>query len=221
MQDIELILDYPANLALGLKEGTIDLALMPVAVLPEIPSAKMVSNYGIGSDGDVASVCIFSRVPMEEIDTIYLDYQSRSSVRLAQLLLEKYWKKKVLLLPATANYIDQINGNSAGVIIGDRALEQRKKFEYIYDLSGAWKSYSGLPFIFAAWISAKNLPGTFLDAFDAANAKGLNYLDEVVAANPYPHYSLKKYYTENIKYHLHGRLREGMACFLEEITKPQ
>ncbi len=218
MNDIELILDYPANLAKSLQEGSIDLALMPVAAMPDIPGSKIVSDYGIGAEGDVASVCIFSQVPMEEIETVYMDYQSRSSVRLAQLLLEKHWKKNVEYKPANEHYIEYINGKNAGVIIGDRALQQRPNFEYIYDLAGAWKDYTGLPFIFAGWIATKELPADFLQAFNEANAAGLDHIDEVVAANPFPYYSLKKYYTENIHYHLDGRKREGLELFLKEIT---
>ena len=94
MNDMELLLNYPSQLAKSLKEGSIDMALLPVAAMHEIPGARIVSDYGIASDGNVASVAIFSQVPMEEIKTVYLDYQSRSSVRLAQLLLEKHWKKQ-------------------------------------------------------------------------------------------------------------------------------
>ncbi len=122
MNDIELVADYPANVAGALQRGDIDLALLPIAAIPTIPGANIVSDYGIAADGNVASVCIFSMVPMEEIETVYLDYQSRTSVRLAQLLLEKLWKKTVVFKPATENYIDYINGTTAGIIIGDRAL---------------------------------------------------------------------------------------------------
>ena len=84
MNQIELTEDYPSNVAQQLREGSIDVALLPVAVMPTIPGARIVSDYGIAADGDVASVSIFSQVPMEEIETVYLDYQSRTSVRLAQ-----------------------------------------------------------------------------------------------------------------------------------------
>jgi chorismate dehydratase len=217
-KDIDLILDYPANLAQSLQAGTIDLALMPVAAMPGIPGAQMVSDYGIGADGDVASVCLFSQVPLEEIKTVYLDYQSRSSVRLAQLLLEKHWKKEVVYKQATEHYIDYINGANAGVIIGDRALQQRLNFEYIYDLSGAWKGYTGLPFIFAGWIATRPLPQDFLAAFNEANGVGLEHIPEVVAANPFPYYSLELYYTQNIRYRLDSRMREGLELFLNEIA---
>lgn len=217
MNEIELLLDYPANLAASLQDGSIDMALLPVAAMPFVPGAHIVSDYGIGADGTVASVCIFSQVPMEEIETVYLDYQSRSSVRLARLLLEKHWKKEVVLQPAPEHYIDLIGGTTAGVIIGDRALEQRPNFKYIYDLAEGWKAYTGLAFIFAAWIANKPLPEQFVQAFNAANAEGLKHIDEVVAANPFPAYDLKTYYTENIHYYLDEEKKKGLARFLQEI----
>ncbi len=218
MEDIELLLDYPANLATSLMEDRIDVALLPVAAMPGIPGARRVSDYGIAADGDVASVALFSKVPLEEIETVYLDYQSRSSVRLVTLLLKDYWKKEVALVPAPEDYITHIKGTTAGVIIGDRALEQRHNFTYIYDLAHTWKDWTGLPFVFAAWVANKDLPQDFIDRFNAANAEGLNHIDDIVAANPFPHYDLQTYYRHNIHYHLDAQKLMGLEAFLELIS---
>lgn len=217
INEIDIILDYPSRLAKNLQDGTIDIALLPVAAMPGINGAHIVSDYGIAAHGNVVSVAIFSQAPMEDITTVYLDYQSRTSVRLAQLLLEKHWKKQVIFKPAAENFIDYINGTNAGVIIGDRALEQLHNFEYVYDLSAAWKSFTGLDFIFAAWVANKPLPEDFKARFNAANADGLRHLDKVIAANPFPYYDLHTYYTENIKFYLDNQKKEGLAKFLELI----
>lgn len=218
MEEIDLLLDYPANLAQALLEDKIDMALMPVAAMPGIPGARIVADYGIAADGEVASVSLFSKVPLDEIEAVYLDYQSRSSVRLATLLLKEYWKKEVKLLPAPEDYIEQIKGTTAGVIIGDRALEQRHNFSYIYDLAQAWKEWTGRPFVFAAWIANKELSADFLKRFNAANAEGLRHIKEVVAANPYPHYDLDTYYRLNIHYHLDAGKLQGLETFLSLIA---
>ena len=217
MNDIEIIVDYPSQLAKSLHEGSIDIALLPVAAIPGINGANIVSDYGIAADGKVVSVAIFSQVPIEEIKTVYLDYQSRTSVRLAQLLLEHYWKIQVEYKPASENYIDYINGTNAGVIIGDRALKQLSNFEYVYDLSAAWKAYTGLDFVFAAWVANKELPADFKKRFNEANAAGLKHLDAVIAENPFPYYDLRTYYTENIKFYLDDEKKKGLAKFLEMI----
>lgn len=217
MDEIELILDYPSNLAKRLRDGSIDMALLPVAAIPEVPGARIVGNYGIAADAEVASVGLFSEVPMEAIESVYLDYQSRTSVRLAQLLLEKYWNRPVELIPAPADYISKIQGSRAGVIIGDRALENRSEFRYYYDLAEAWKAWTGLHFIFAAWVANKDLPKDFLDRFDAANAEGLKHIDDVVAKHPFPAYDLQTYFRKNIQYRLDTEERAGLQRFFREI----
>lgn len=215
MNEIVLSLEYPSELARKLKNNEIDMALLPVAAMKEIDGARIVSDYGIAADGKVASVCIYSQVPMEEIEVVYLDYQSRTSVKLAQILLGKFWNKKVEFKQAPENYIEYINGTTAGVIIGDRALKQLTNFEYIYDLADAWKSFTGLPFVFAAWIANKDLPDTFIERFNAANAEGLNHIKEVVTANYFPYYDLNKYYKENIIYFIDEEKKKGLKQFLE------
>ncbi len=215
--EIELIVDYPSQLAKKLQENIIDLALVPVAAIPSIKNAQIVSDYGIASDGNVVSVALFSHVPVNEIKQVYLDYQSRTSVRLAQLLLEQYWNIKVNYLPAGENYIDYINGTNAGVIIGDRALKQLHNFGYIYDLSAAWKAHTGLGFIFAAWVANKEIPVDFTTRFNAANAEGLNHLGEIIAENSFPYYDLHTYYTQNIRFLLDEDKKKGLAKFLELI----
>jgi chorismate dehydratase len=215
---IELTLAYPAQLAQQLREGQVDVALMPIAALQEIEGARIVSDYGIAADGNVVSVALFSQTPIDQIDTVILDYQSRTSVRLTQLLFVEYWKKEVRFVPAEADFINEIKENTAAVIIGDRALAQLPRFKYNYDLSAAWKSLTGLPFVFAAWVSNKDLPKDFLAEFNEANALGLAHLDEIAIANNVPYYSLKTYYNDNICYKLDEAKKKGLALFLEKIS---
>lgn len=215
--ELELSVDYPAILAQKLKAQEIDIALLPVAAMSSIGGARIVADYGIAADGNVASVAIFSKVPMEQIDTVYLDYQSRTSVMLAQVLLKYHWKKKVVFKQTQEGYIKDIHDATAGVIIGDRALEQLDNFEYVYDLAEEWKNYTGLPFVFAAWVSNKDLPENFIKSFNEANAVGLDHIDKIAEVTIFPHYDLKKYYTEHIKYKIDEDKKKGLDKFLELI----
>src|SRR4029079_4288623 len=183
-KEIVLIEDYPSKIAQMLVDDQIDIGLVPVATTLRLKEWFIHSNYCIGSDGAVASVCIFSDVPMEAIKCVYLDYQSKTSVNLAKILLKEYWKKDVEFIDATGeDFREQIKGGTAGVVIGDRALEQRKSSKYIYDLGEAWKEHTGLPFVFAAWISNKKLPQNFAAAFNEANAQGLQSIEDVISEN--------------------------------------
>jgi len=219
MDRIELVKDYPAKIAQDLIDGKIDMGLVPVVIAPFLKEAHFVSNFCIGAEGPVASVCIFSEVPMEQIEKVYLDYQSRTSVQLARILLSQYWKKEVEFITAHEGFIDHIKGTTAGVIIGDRALAVYAKFAYVYDLAENWINHTGLPFVFATWIANKPIPAEFMEAFDAANAYGLQRLDEVIASIPKAEivYDLDKYYRENISYDLTPKKREGLALFLKSL----
>jgi chorismate dehydratase len=111
-------------------------------------------------------------------------------------------------------FIHRISGKTAGLVIGDRALEQRLKHPYIYDLGEAWKNFSGLGFVFAAWISNKKIDPLFLDHFNAANEFGLKHLPEIINENPYPHFDLHDYYTQYISYFINNEKRKGLDLFL-------
>lgn len=219
-EQIELIEDYPAKIAEMLLNGLVDVALVPVSIIPLMKEYSIITDFCIASNGPVASVGLFSEVPVEKIEKVYLDYQSRTSVRLAKILLKEYWKKEVRFIDATSDeFQKKIIGTTAGVIIGDRALEQRLKSKYIYDLGEAWKNHTGLPFVFAAWVSNKKLPGDFVTQFNEANAFGVQHFNEVIAENPYTIIDLRKYYTECISYKLDEDKKRGMKLFLEKLPQ--
>lgn len=217
MDRIDLIEDYPSRVAAMLLNDEIDIGLVPVAIIPRLKEAQILTDYCIGTEGEVASVALFSEVPVTAITRVLLDYQSRTSVNLAKILLKEYWKQAPELEDAREDFRTQICGTTAGIVIGDRALEQRKISTFTYDLGTAWRTHTQLPFVFAAWVANKPLGEDFADAFNLANGYGIRHIDEVVAENPYPVYDLKKYYTENISYILTDEKRKGLALFLEKL----
>ncbi len=215
--EIDLVMDYPANVAKMLLDDQIDIGLVPVATIPRLATWQIVADYGIACDGEVASVCLFSDVPMEEITTVLLDYQSRTSVRLARILMKEFWKISPNLVNTRDDFRGQINGTTAGIVIGDRALEQRRDSAYVFDLGQAWKEMTGLPFVYAAWISNKEIPPEFKRKFNEANRYGLERLNEVIAQHPYQTYDLLKYYKEDVSYYIDEKKMEGLNLFLNYL----
>ena len=218
LQEIDLQEDYPSRIADKLISNELDVGLIPVAAVLRMDDWEIISGYCIGSNGPVASVCLLSEVPVEKIEKVLLDYQSKTSISLAKVLLKEYWKKEVEFIDATGEeFRNEIKGTTAGVVIGDRAFQQRLKSTYIYDLGEAWQKHTGLPFVYAAWIANKKLPEDFIQQFDEANGVGLNHINEVVAENPYTLFDLKEYYTSCISYELDERKMQGLQLFLEKL----
>ncbi|MEO5944066.1 MAG: menaquinone biosynthesis protein [Ferruginibacter sp.] len=216
--EIELIFEYPAKVAAMLLDHQIDIGLIPVAVIPKLKEHFIISDYCIGASGKVASVCLFSDVPINEITHILMDYQSRTSAALLKVLLKEHWKIEPVLIDTKENYQQDIKGTTAGLVIGDRALQQRKHSPYIYDLAEEWEKMTGLPFVFAAWVSNKKLSTDFIENFNKATSEGMQHIDEIVDANAFEAYSLKTYYTENIDYRLDTGKREALDLFLKKLA---
>jgi chorismate dehydratase len=152
---------------------------------------------------------------MEEITEVLLDYQSRTSVALLKILLKHHWKIHPLLTAAENNFREQIGDTTAGLVIGDRAFEQRLQSKYIYDLGEAWVEMTGKPFVFAAWVSNKQFDEAFHEKFNAAIGAGFDHLDIIVAQNPYKPFDLKAYYTQNISYGLDDAKKNALQHFLQ------
>jgi len=219
MQDgIDLVLDYPARIANMLLNDKADIGLVPVATLPAMKEYHIISDYCIGCDGEVASVCLFSEVPIAEIENVILDYQSRTSVALFKILLKKHWNISPAIFQGSPGYEERIQGTIAGLVIGDRALVQRKRSKYIYDLGSAWKQMTGLPFVFAAWVCNKKLSPQFIELFNAATGAGFDHLEKIVTAHRSDTYDLHEYYTKNIDYRLDDKKRQGLKLFLDLLS---
>ena len=218
MQDeVELILDYPSSIAGMLLEDEIDLGLVPVAIIPRLRESHIISDYCIGADGEVGSVLLASDVPIHHIQNILLDYQSRTSVILAQVLAEKYWKITPQFHDTRENYESIIGGTTAGIIIGDRTFALKSKFKYIYDLAHEWKLFTNLPFVFACWVANKDIDRSFVKRFNEALRFGLMNSETVVAEfkkESGAEFDVKDYLENKISYAFDERKKFAMELFL-------
>ena len=217
--NFDLSLDIPSVCAQKLRSGEVDLALAPVAVIPDLPQAYIVSNYCIGAVGKVKTVCIFSEKPLHEIRRIFLDFHSRSSVALTRLLCERFWKITPELIPASQGYENQIVGDTAGVIIGDRTIGLEGKYPFVYDLGEAWLEWTGLPFVFAAWISVNPIHPELIERFNAALQLGIDHLPELVKILPtMENFDIESYFRKNISYNLDDAKWQGLNKFLNLLA---
>lgn len=219
-ESVELELDTPSDCAKKLACGEVGLGLVPVAIIPELDNPQIISNYCIGADGPVESVCLFSDVPINKIESVLLDYQSRTSVQLVQYLAQKKWRISPEWINGEDGFEKNIKGTTAGVVIGDRAFPLLEKFKYVMDLSSEWKEQTSLPFVFACWVSNKELEIEFVDAFNEALAEGLSNKEKSIAemadAN---HTDLVRYVKSVIRYNLDEKKRQAMKLFLDWMSK--
>ncbi len=212
--------DTPAICAQKLIENHVDIGLIPVASIPGIEKPQIITDFCIGSLREIDSVLLVSEVELSKVKNIYLDYQSRTSVLLTKILADKFWKISPRWVEADTGYEKTIGGQTAGVIIGDRALVVNKsKYKHTLDLSSQWYNYTGLPFVFACWVTNKPLGLIFLDEFDKAVELGVrnkkHYLDQLKHKPEYRHIDLYDYILNKVNYTLDKPKIEAMKLFLK------
>lgn len=211
---IDLSLDIPSECAAKVISGEVDLGLMPVAAIPFVPNANIVADYCIGSDGAVNSVFIFSDVPVAEIKTLRLDAHSRTSNNLAKVLLKFHWKLGVEFTTDPTVKTDAI------VLIGDRTFGKKEDFAFVYDMGEEWKNFTGLPFMYAAWVANKEISQEFKTEFNAALKFGLAHRSEVLKDLPQiPNFDLEDYLYHKLQFDVTDDRKKAMNLFLAYIEQ--
>jgi cyclic dehypoxanthinyl futalosine synthase len=226
--DVELDTALPAEVARRVAEDETDLALMPVAAAATIGDLRLVRGMGICARGKVRSVVIVSERPLEELTHVSLDLSSRTSVVLARLVIRHRLggKEPKYVGRTAAEAIASIGGTTGAVVIGDPALRIEGKPAYTLDLAEAWREWTGLPFVFAAWFGR---PGALDAAQEAiiqkAKVDGMARRDEIAdgwaRANGRDELlaSYRSYVHDSIRYDLGDEEAQALARFYEEAAK--
>ena len=174
----ELSMDLPSRLADRLATGDLDVALIPsVEYLRGVARGyEILPGFAIAARGAVRSVKLFSRVPFDRIDRLALDEGSRTSQALARVWLDaKHGIRPSQIEPLPMGVSALESTADAILVIGDRAMKVPDgPFHEVVDLAEAWKSLTGLPFVFALWVvrpgvDLENLP----EALASSRADGL------------------------------------------------
>lgn len=215
---INISLDVPSECAQKLCEGKVDIGLIPVAKINDVPNATIISEYCIGAVGAVKTVLLMSQVPLEEIHEVFLDSESRTSVNLVKVLAKHYWKKNWQWQQAPKTF-PIANMHQSIVLIGDKTSQHRKDYPYIYDLAEIWFEFTRKPFVFAVWVANTKLPDKFIKSFNSALSFGLYNIDSAldVYAQDSQREELKDYLTNYISYDLDLKKKEGMDLFLKYL----
>lgn len=219
---IDIEFDHPSGVAQKLISGQADIGLVPVAAIPEIKSASIVGNYCIGTRGTVRTVMLMSNSPLNEIETMWLDYRSVTSVNLARVLARDLWKKDFRWEnPGSGFNYSEIKDGEGIVIIGDQCFEMENRFVYTYDLGEAWLALTGLPFVFACWVAVYSPDAQFISIFNKSIESGIKEtsraISEMNTLSAISNEQLEVYLKENIDYRLDEKKREAMNLFLEKM----
>jgi chorismate dehydratase len=219
---IDIEFDHPSGVAAKLASGRADIGLVPVAAISTLKNPVIVGNHCIGTNGRVRTVMLMSNSPIGEIETLWLDHRSVTSVNLARVLAREYWQRKFRWeSPGEAFDYSAIKSREGIVIIGDQCFQMENRFAYSYDLAEAWHSLTGLPFVFACWVAVNSPDRKFIAIFDESIAIGIENRERAIAEmntlESVTNEELATYLNVNIDYRFDSQKRDAMKLFLEKI----
>ena len=215
----EIVYALPSRLADGLADGSLDVALIPSVEVFQNPTYSIISDACIGCRGAVLSVKLFSRVAIEDIQSVALDEGSRTSAALIQILLSEQYgiRPQLTALPIGATVED--TKADAVLLIGDRAIHSPPgPFRVVWDLGDRWSQWSSLPFVFAMWTARAGVGHAGLEqAFSAARDAGVANLADIAqreaASLGLTEPQCFDYLNTNLHFYLGEQERQGLELF--------
>ena len=181
---VTLVTGSPASLADQLREGELDLAMIPsVEYLRDAEQYRLIPGIAVASRGPVDTVLLASHLPLAEVESIAVDVRSRTSVALLQILFGEVLPWNVFMEITDPNPIKMLKNHDAALIIGDPAFGLRSTYPdlQIYDLSEQWFTKTQKTFVHAV-VAARNethLDQGFLVTLQEAKTEGLSQIESI------------------------------------------
>lgn len=216
----EVVFAVPSELAKMLQRDELDAALVSVTEVLLNDRYDILDGTAIASLGEVKSVLLAHRKPIEEAKEIFCDTASLTSVNLLRVLLAERGLKPEFK-PLTS--YDHKSLPDYALLIGDPALDLvfSPHEHELFDLGAAWYEMTSLPFVFAVWALRRGMENASLRRqLTEARQFGLDTLDHIIRSRTeYTEDFRKDYFGWHIHYHLGSDEKRGMAKFIELMRK--
>lgn len=215
----DLVLQVPSRLADDLAAGLLDVALIPSVEALSDPDYEIVSDACVAARGAVMSVKLYFRVPPGDVRTLALDEGSRTSAALSRILLAERYGVEPRTVPFPLGRATTEIHADAVLMIGDRAMHApEERFLAEWDLGAEWYRWTGLPFVFAMWVTREGVElGEIETALSAARDRGVSRLEQIAAREAAGLQLSETVAARYLKHNLHFRLgsaeRQGLKLF--------
>ncbi len=214
--------DVPSVCAELLLRGDIDLGLVSSIEYLRSPSYRLVPGVAIGSRGPVASVGLYTRVPIEAVRTIAVDTSSRTSVALVRILCERHFRIRPAFMDHGPDLAAMTRACDAGLLIGDPALAVDHEALGLtkFDLGAEWFALTALPFVYAAWTGPRGVVDqAHVAALVEAKHRGTSALGRIAAEYAGSDLAAvtraEAYLRDNVRYDFGALEAEGLQLFLD------
>jgi chorismate dehydratase len=207
----DLSFTLPSECAEALRRGEADVAIIPSIEYQRIENVIALPEIAIAAKGEVRSILVVAKKPIEMAKRIALDTSSRSSAALVRLLAREFWRIEPEYLEASPDPSEMLKRADAALVIGDPALRMALKMDllsgkvpsseqccqgdpdempvpgfetiFVYDIAHQWREMTGKPCVLAIWAGTREVmtPEVVRD-FQLSKQYGLDRIREIAEA---------------------------------------
>jgi chorismate dehydratase len=207
----DLSFTVPSMCAEALRRGDVDVAIIPSIEYQRIENVVGLPGMAVAAKGEVRSILVVAKKPIEMCRRIALDSSSRSSQALVRILAQEHWGIRPEFIESTPEASQMLKDADAALVIGDPALRIALKMEalsmkvasgedcckgdpedmpvpgfetiFVYDVAYQWREMTGQPCVLAIWAGRREwmTPEVVAD-FEASKKYGLERIRDIADA---------------------------------------
>ncbi len=217
----QVTLSPPSRLADSMYRGKFDAGLVPIAEVLLHDRYDILDGIAIATRGQIQSVYLVHREPIEKLKRVAVDAASRTSAWLVRVILQYGYNLRPEFYPRPEG--GKLSEHEAMMLIGDEALWYRSRngSQPILDLGEAWVELTGLPFVFAAWALQRGVDGKAIGSpLRAARVQGLANIERIAQEATEATLEVRReYLTKNLSYELDVAEKRGIRRFQQYLKE--
>ena len=128
----DLSFTVPSLCAEALRAGKVDVAIIPAVEYQRMDGMVVLPEMAVAAKGEVRSILVLAKKPIEQAKRIALDTNSRSSVALTRLLSKGFWRIDPEFIDSPPDPASMLAKADAALVIGDPALRIRLKVDALF-----------------------------------------------------------------------------------------
>src|SRR5277367_4383253 len=207
----DLSFTWPSQCAEALRTGAADVAIIPSIEYQRMENVVALPEMAVAAKGEVRSILVVSKRPIQRAQRIALDASSRSSQALVRILAAEHWNIQPEFVETAPDASEMLKNADAALVIGDPALRIALKMEalsvkvasggdcckgdpedmpvpgfetiFVYDVAYQWRELTGKPCVLAIWAGRREAitPDVVAD-FQASKDFGLAHIADIADA---------------------------------------
>ncbi|MBF8294968.1 MAG: mqnA [Bacteroidetes bacterium] len=225
--DLELLVDFPSQLALRLQQRVDSVRcafLSPIDYARHGGDYLVVPGVGVSSSSRTDTIQLFVNPNVQNVETIAVDIRVTSEIILAKIILAEKFpnlaaaKGSLQFIPMLPKRDEMLRTADAALVVNFSPHAQTPDEPFALDLVDEWNDLTGLPYVHGVWVGHDEAEAeAIVETLLLAKEHGVSHLAEIAEVISTEHHvtrEFSKQYLSGFSYGLAEEEQQGFAEFV-------